>query len=273
MLVRVTQAVALLSFTLLVSTNAAARGAVLLQNDDIRFGHALVNQEFDDFPAFSSYTVQHVQNYFDWIVTDIITYGTPFPVFPGDSVPVTVTAILANLVSTGPFTFTTLPTASDLPGNLGSFAASYTVLSSNVAEFHLSGLNVHLVGNQNRDFNTNPWGNWIGMTPDLPFGSYGQSFHYVNQFGSSLESAIRNPGGAVGFLAGTDWMYTVGIGGFSEANYPMTMILLGEELVPPPPPPSPVPEPLSLIAWGVGSSSLGVRYWKLQRRLMLTRST
>ncbi len=150
-------------------------------------GVGLVNQEFSDFPTYSSYIVSDVVvtgwSWHVWSMTQYYVSGTPnwsgltqgrFNVFP----------------KTG-----SLPGAGYDPSNGVVVPISVQNGNSNpIVTADLSSLNLIL----------SPGSYWIGLAPLTAFGTHSQAFLAKALHGYGDPDAIRNPGG--GFAFGTSWM-------------------------------------------------------------------
>jgi len=146
--------------------------------------NAIVDQVFPDSPDFDTYTVNDVELTGEKI-TSVTTYFTQgFGFWPTGDVP----AVLNIFENDGSGS----PAASDDPTAGMDVTANLSVGSAGL-ELTASGLDISPINGQ--------W--WVGLTPVLDFGIFGQEFH---QSSSSLIgdlSHFRNPGG--GFGLGTEW--------------------------------------------------------------------
>ncbi len=145
---------------------------------------AFVDQQFLDFPDFSTYLVGHVHLERDTFIYDITTYFTNannlWPLGDGYS-------ILNIIAQDG------LPSNDYDPSSDGMEVVGNMAIGANGLE-----LTIGLGG----ELTLKAGDYWVGLTPDIEFGAFGQEFH---QGTASFEknTAARNPGG--GFGLGTDW--------------------------------------------------------------------
>ena len=91
-----------------------------------------------------------------------------------------------------------------LPDNGADTAPEYKVtismtdLGGGIWEVAATGLNIPELQGVNGDY-------WIGLTPELPYGQFGQTFHYVGDVDIRGDlAAWRNPNG--GFGLGSNWL-------------------------------------------------------------------
>jgi hypothetical protein len=147
-------------------------------------GSAFVDTVFPDFPTFDTYIVcDVVVEDPGWNITGVTTYFTDPLTFPAES-----PATLNIFEKTG-----VLPDPGDDPTS-GMQVNIQIVTGVFGLEMVASGLDVHL----------DPGEYWIGLTPEVSFGQFGQAFHLPTFFPQGDASAARNPGGA--FDLGTDWV-------------------------------------------------------------------
>jgi hypothetical protein len=148
---------------------------------------AVVDQEFGDFPDYSTYQVADIvvpAADIGWEIQGISTYF-----HGGAGIWTGVTQARMNIFpKTG-----ALPAAGDnpqaglsVPVTVGFDGTVYTVKASGLSETVMAGQY------------------WVGLTPIADFGIYGQQFHSINSPQIGDPNAIRNPGGAFGF--GTSWI-------------------------------------------------------------------
>lgn len=143
-----------------------------------------VDQNFSDFPSFATFVVTDVSFGTAVTITDIITYYTAgFGAWPGAA-----TATLNIFPKVGPD-----PLAGDDPFSGVSVPVTIGLGSSGALEVHASGLSIGLGAG---DY-------WVGLTPELAFGTFLQEFRYDATTLVGDDSSARNPGG--GFGAGTGW--------------------------------------------------------------------
>jgi uncharacterized protein (TIGR03382 family) len=170
----------------------AASAAVLWDQSNYDTAqNALVDQEFDDYPTYSSYMVMDVVST-DWVV---------------DSISVFFTSDYSG--GWGGVNQARLNVFDWVPGNLplgGDDPTAGTVVPVTLTEqgdatwkITASGLDLAM-----------PAGNyWVGLTPLTNFGSQGQEFHRPAPIVGD-NTAWRNPGGSFGY--GSDWNYVYVLG-------------------------------------------------------------
>ena len=171
--------------------------------------NALVDQEFGDFPTYSSYMVMDVMtDAGGWMLDSVTTYYTFGSGFWSNAIN---TGRLSIFEKTGG-----LPGAGDDPSASASVPVTLT-LAGDHWEVTASGLGMMLDGNKEY---------WIGLTPIADFGVYGQEFHLAAPI-VGVDTAWRNPGGSFGF--GDQWQNVAGIdsGGMWVGNYDAAFLLEG----------------------------------------------
>jgi hypothetical protein len=178
-----------LALVAVAAFTATATADVLWDQSNYNSGiNAFVDQEFDDFPSYSSYMVMDVVST-GWTVQSVSAY---FTLGSGNWAGVTQ-ARLNLFAKTG-----SLPGAGDDPTAGSTVAVSLTNLGD-TWEITASGLNIDV-----------PAGDyWIGLSPLTNFGAQGQEFHRAAPI-IGEDTAWRNPGG--GFALGTQWQTTAALG-------------------------------------------------------------
>jgi MYXO-CTERM domain-containing protein len=158
---------------------AGAASADVLYNNPAGTGN-FVDQEFGDYPTYSTYQVADVTFASGSVINQITVYTT---VGIGNWGGITQ-ARLNLFTKTG-----ALPLASDDPtaGTLVNATWSNGLLVA-------SGLNIPVSGAM-----------WVGLTAVGDFGAVGQEFHLCGTSVSGDPDAYRNPGGSFGLPAGTNW--------------------------------------------------------------------
>ena len=147
---------------------------------------AFVDQQFPNFPDFSTYIVAHVSFERDTFIHEITTYYTN----GGNLWPLGATNATLNIIAQDGLP----PNSHDpSPGAGGISVDADMVLGANGLEMtHDAAGGITLAAG---DY-------WIGLTPNVDFLAFGQEFHQgTDNFAKN--SAARNPGG--GFGVGTDW--------------------------------------------------------------------
>ncbi len=161
----------------------AASADVLYHNPVGTGGGTAVDQEFGDFPTYSTY-----------LVAD---FNVPNPGF-------TLTSVVAPMTVNGAWVAVTtarlhlfpkvgsLPLGGDDPSTSPIVPVSYNL---NTGVLSTVGLNLDVAAG---DY-------WIGLTGIGDFGAVGHTFHLEGANDAGLPDAARNPGGGYVFPAGTDW--------------------------------------------------------------------
>lgn len=165
--------------------------------------NANVDQEFADFPQYSTYMVDDVSFGAAVTIDSISTYFTN----RGPAWATLIDARVNIFAKTG-----SLPGAGDDPTAGAGVTVTITDLGDGTWKMTATGLGINLAAG---DY-------WIGMTPVAPFAVFGQEFHKYTGPGSLIgdQPGIRNPGGAFGF--GPDWMTVNGaLQGPTDANIAM----------------------------------------------------
>jgi hypothetical protein len=206
-----------------IGVAGAASADILWDQSAIEFGvTATVDQEFGDFPTYSSYMVNDVvAGAGGWVISDVTTYYTN----AGGTWGGVTQGRLSIFDKVG-----SAPAAGDdpsaeliVPVSVVNGPNGWEVTASGLAEVVSEGEH------------------WIGLTPIADFGVFGQEFH----LGSPIiggDSAWRNPGGSFGFGTGWTTIGTVSAGwdGFADP----AILIQG------------VPEPATLALLGLGALAL-----------------
>ncbi len=214
------------------SATGLSSGRAVLWNQAISDGSAsLVDQDFSDFPSFSTYMVDDFSTGGQtWNVSSVDTF---FTVGFGRWDPSITSASLNFYAKTG-----SMPGAGDsapeytVPVTLTNLGSFWQVTGDTTGVAELQGIN--------GDF-------WIGLSPQAAFGTYGQEFHvgFVGNVGDN--AAMRNPGGGFGFAGGTGWQRD--IVGVNGAMTEMAFVVNGEV----------VPAPASMALLGLAGLATGRR--------------
>lgn len=166
-----------------------ARG--VLWDQSIASGNATVDQNFPDFPDYSSGMVDDFSTGAQaWNISKVTTYYTRGVGNWSDGV---AQAELSLFTKAG-----SIPGELDLVGNLGLVDVSLaSSLDGQAWAVTADTSSIAALQNISGEF-------WIGLTPVAAFGSFGQEFHLLSALPTvGGGSAIRNAGGAFGF--GTGW--------------------------------------------------------------------
>jgi len=184
---------------------------------------AYVDQEFPDYSTFSTYQVHDVTvDPGGWTIQSITGY------FGGSTGawPTTTANVRVNIFPKSG----SLPGSGDDPTGGAVYTASFSWDGTSYV-VAAGALSIPLAAG---DY-------WIGLTPILAFGTYGQQFHQQAAAVAGDYSAVRNPAGGFGF--GTDW------GTYAMIGTPGDGAILIEGTT------GVIPEPAtwSLLALGVGA--------------------
>ena len=145
---------------------------------------AVVDQEFPDFVTFNTYQVHDVTvGAGGWNISSITGYYTD----TAHAWPVTLDVRIIMFSKTG-----SLPAAGNDPTAGTVYSASLTS-DGTTTYVTASGLSINL----------GPGDYWIGITPIIAFGSYGQEFHQIAASLMGDPTAMRNPGNGFGY--GAEW--------------------------------------------------------------------
>jgi hypothetical protein len=199
---------------------------------------AYVNQEFPDVPTYSTYVVSDiVVPAGGWTVTSGTWYGGCWNGGCGYGLP-TIPVLLNVFPLSG-----SLPGAGDDPTAGTPYTASISISggSGDWVTIQLTGLSLVL-----------PAGSyWIGITPELSFGSVGQLGFRETTGAQGYLDAIRNPGGDFGY--GGDWMAVNST--FPGATTDAAFMLEGTA--------GAIPEPST---WVLGVTGMAILAWFRRKR-------
>jgi len=170
--------------TMAAAAFAAGAASADVLYDNPRSTGNFVDQEFGDYPTYSTYQVADVTFASGSVINQITVYTT---VGSGNWGGVTL-ARLNLFTKTG-----SLPLGTDDPTAGTLVNATWTNMGDH-GVLVASGLNIPVSGAM-----------WVGLTASANFGTFGQEFHLsgTNNLGDS--DAYRNPGGSFGLPAGTNW--------------------------------------------------------------------
>jgi hypothetical protein len=188
-------------------------------------GAGYVNQEFSDFPTFSTYSVVDVNTGPGWIINSISIYVSLTD--PAGWLQNVTQANLSIFDKVG-----ALPTSGNNPPTGPLVNITTSLFQGTTYIVTASGLNL-AVG---------PGDKWIGLTPVAPFGTSGQAFWTEALTVVGNGNAFRNPGG--GFNFGTDWVNSTAFGATAPTDGAIT--ITGEV----------VPEPATMLALGLGAAAM-----------------
>ena len=175
--------VAIAACALLAAPNASAQEVVWDSPVDPNVT-AFVDQQFPDFPDFSTYLVGHVSLDRATFIYDITTYFT----FAGGVWPLGDLNAMLNIIP-----------QDGLPPNDYDPSVDGMAVTGNMA---VGPNGVELTTGLGGGLTLEAGEYWIGLTPDIDFGVFGQEFHQGTA-DFAKNTAARNPGG--GFGLGTDW--------------------------------------------------------------------
>ncbi len=186
--------------------------------------NSLVDQEFSDFPTYSSYMVSDVTtDPAGWNISAVTTYFTK----SDGSTWGGITQARLNLFDRD----AALPAASDDPAAGTLVDVTVTDLGDTFA-IKADGLDIDVTGDI-----------WVGLSPSASFADFGQEFHRAAPMVGDVETAWRNPGEAFGY--GADWVVasTLDSGTPVEwgVNYEAAILIEGTV----------IPEPASLLLLGL----------------------
>lgn len=180
--------------------------------------NAYIDQEFSDFPTYSSYQVHDIvvapPGWGSWWGLRITTWYVNGPT-PGDW----------STVTHGRFNL--FPKTGSLPG-AGYDPSSGTVVPVTITN-PISGV---CELQTTIDLFLAPGEYWIGVTPMTTFLVHGQKFHCQTTNIVGAQSSLRNPGGSFGY--GTEWFPTAWFGATADSAIridfvaePTSLLLLG----------------------------------------------
>ena len=171
---------------------------------------AFVDQQFADFPDFSTYLVACVTLERDTFIHDITTYYTNFNgIWPIG----TISAVL-NII----------PQGDGLPSNDHDPSEGAGGLKVE-ADMAANGNRLSLTARLDGAITLEAGKYWIGLTPSLDFGGFGQEFHKGSDF-FEKNTAGRNPNG--GFGVGTDWFEAGPV--FGGIDWGMALTVTGKNV-------------------------------------------
>jgi len=213
----------------LVSMTGVTRGWD--QSDVVTEVNALVDQEFPDYPDFSSYMMMDFENSSPWSIFGLYTFFTDQTLaWYG------VTEARLNL----------FPKDGPLPA-VGDDPTAGVVVPVSVAASDFGGVQVYAGG---LDIDVYQGQHWIGLTPIAEFGVFGQEFHQAAAPLMLDDTAWRNPGGGFGY--GHDWQTTAGLSDEWVGQYDAAFKIV-------------IPEPASLMLLGLGGAMLAGGRFHLAR--------
>ena len=211
------------------TANAQLSGNLYLaQANDAGIG--IVDQEFSDFPTFSTGAGNVVTFSSSVKLTDVQTRLLDSGTWVADKV---------NSARLTISKFGSAPSNQHTPGGASSgsdivydalITANQTNISNGLFNYvgDASGVPVLSAGTY-----------FITMTGVAGFGAHGQAFH-MESTDTSMDSWARNPGGGFGLAGGTSWFHTIDQAGWTKQ---ISMGVNGQA----------VPEPASMAVLGLGA--------------------
>lgn len=204
-------------FTLFIAPSFSnAQGPTELYRFDPFDGAQYVNQDFPDFPEFSTVFVNDVVVPAEgWCINSVTTYVTNLRELSNETPPFwhegLITQGVLNIIPDADLAATD-PVLEGLPVVI---AIATTDIGNNVLEVTTSGLNLECP----------PGTNWVGLTAVAEFATFGQEFTWGIGDGvlDGAASQGRNPGG--GFGVGTEW-FVVGTT-FGKFDWDMALLITG----------------------------------------------
>ena len=170
----------------MVIGGAASAGVIIYDNPLADIPGSAVNQEFGDFPDFSTYLVA------DMAIPDLGGGGTTLTSI---IMPMTLQPLWAGITTARLHVFAktgALPVGGDNPTASVIVAVSYDV-------------NTGILSTVGLDMDVAAGDYWIGLTAIGDFGVKGQAFAQEGANAAGDPDAAINPGGGFAFPAGTDW--------------------------------------------------------------------
>lgn len=212
----------LLTVALAAGVVASAFGdGVWDQSDYDLAANCYVDQEFPDFPAYSTYQVHDFTTHgLPWRIKAVSTY---FTAGYGDWSGI-MEARLNLFPKTG-----SLPRDGDDP-TAGTVVGITKTLIDGGATWKITADSLYW------DITGGDY--WIGLTPIAELGTYGQEFHRVAQTQLLDFTSLRDPGGGFGF--GSGWA-TYRALGYTEGDGALTVDYFL------------YPEPTTLLLWSLGA--------------------
>ncbi len=210
---------------------ASVNADILWDQQPLLIGN-FVDQQFSDFPTFSTYNVSDatfgnavtVQS-----VTTYLTVGATGNNWAG------VTSGILNIFDGNGLVAGDDPTTGGDFGP-GAVSVTYTDLGGGVGALTASGLNINLAAGTY----------WFGLTADASFATFGQEFHWQSATTIGANTHGRNPGGGFGFPAGTSWFDIVGASGVEDLAFTIEGV-------------NAIPEPSTIGILAVGLAGLVIR--------------
>ncbi len=210
----------LLLAALVLSLGSMAWADVLWNQAPDTLANAYIDQEFTDYPTYSTYQVHDiVVPASGWTIQKITTY------FINGATPGNWSTVTQGRLNVFPKSGS-LPGAGNDPAAGTAYPVTIVNPATGTCEVSMGGLNIVLPAGQY----------WVGFTPMTTFATTGQKFLCQTTGIQGDMSAVRNPGGAFGF--GTNW--TTGAVFSPPATADSAIKIEG----------LPVPEPSSLLLLG-----------------------
>lgn len=198
-----------LGLVAVVAFATTASAAVLWDQSNYVVGpNSLVDEEFLDYPTYSSYMMMDVTASTDWTVDSVSIFLTDGQ----NGVWQVINQARLNVFSWTPGS---LPAAADDP-SAGTLVSVTMTDLGDTFKMTASGLDLDLAaGNY-----------WIGLAPQATHAQVGQEFHRPAPIVAD-NAAWRNPGGAFGYGTGWNYAYAIDTSGEWQDTYEGAILIEG----------------------------------------------